>query len=522
MLKGFNQLKKLKQSQTAKVHPLICEIRKNPWDSVDPAPWFHPYLNENNIRRFREYSEAIWHWSMDYSRSQSRPLKIAFAVNMAQSMYKWARLAQKYHARPTLFLNPMDYSALSLPEWEDYDGEYPDILDGTGFLNQNKNLKAEVPCERFPMEGSEILDAYQAFGQGKRKPFLSLLAQSPGLHHEILFSYQGVHPYYPWAKALSRFDAVYISNSAIPAYISGRPYCAFSCGADLQFDAGRGDDFGEISVLSFNAARFLLLTNPHALGHCRRLGLTNGVYLPYPMDDERYCPGIGKSREEWIERYGVGVFVLMTSRIDPGIKGQNESFFQTLVEVAQQRPQLRFIFLSWGENVSEFRRRIEASGLPNQFLLFPPVGKKRLIDYYRSCDMVLDQFVFGYYGATGLEAASIGKPIIMKIKKEHYAPLYRGDIMPALNADTPAEMGKALLELADHDHLRVEMGTAMRQWLVRNHGEAKTVPLLLSLLRVTADQAPLPPDLKNPLMAKESIKERIYHSRCLVKRPQPS
>lgn len=47
--------------------------------------------------------------------------------------------------------------------------------------------------------------------------------------------------------------------------------------------------------LAFSAARFIIISNPHTLGHSRRIGLTNGVYLPYPMDDEKYSPGAGES-----------------------------------------------------------------------------------------------------------------------------------------------------------------------------------------------------------------------------------
>jgi hypothetical protein len=54
----------------------------------------------------------------------------------------------------------------------------------------------------------------------------------------------------------------------------------------------------------------------------------------------------------------------------------------------------------------------------------------------------------------------------------------------------------------------------MRRWLVRTHGEAVTMPLLLALLRLTADQAPLPADLVNPLCAAETEAETMYHQAC--------
>jgi hypothetical protein len=73
-----------------------------------------------------------------------------------------------------------------------------------------------------------------------------------------------------------------------------------------------------------------------------------------------------------------------------------------------------------------------------------------------------------------------------------------------------------LLKLIDDLELRHNQGQAVRQWLVRNHGEQKTVPLMLALLRLTADQIALPPDLKNPLYDSLSQEELDYHKSCRV------
>ncbi len=186
-----------------------------------------------------------------------------------------------------------------------------------------------------------------------------------------------------------------------------------------------------------------------------------------------------------------------------------------LTTLARERPNLRFVFLSWGHSADEFRERIQSEGLQSQLIILSPVGKKRLIDYYRSCDIVLDQFVYGYYGATALEAASVGKPVIMKIRTEQYAPLYAGDVAPVMNVSTPDEIGRAIVALADDEHLRVERGDAMRDWVVRNHGEEKTTPLMLALLQLAADRVPLPRDLVNPLCDPETDEEIAYHQSCL-------
>lgn len=487
-------------------------------DSVDQHPWEHPYLTENNIHRFRDYSESVWQIALDYERNHAKPLKIAFMVNLAQNMYKWARMAKIQGADVSLYLHPMDHTALSSPEWEEFDGEYSNVLDGMGFLEANPQIQIDVQCENIPMEGSNFLSSYHEFQRGNRKPFLALLARTPYLRNEALLKYEGFYPYYTWAKDLAEYDVLYAASSPVAAFASGQPYCLFSVGGDLMFDCGRYDDYGQLMSLTFNAARFLLASNPHTLGHSRRLGFKNALYLPYPMDDGRYCPGEGQARKIWEERYGTGVYVLMTSRLDVKYKGQDNAFFAALVHAVRQRPQLRLIFLAWGENANAFREQVEAAGLSDHFIILNPVGKKRLIDYYRSCDIVLDSFVYGYYGATALEAASVGKPVIMKLRKEHYAPLYNGDVMPVFHADTSDEMGNALITLCDHPMLRLQSGEEMRSWLVRNHGERKTAPLMLALLRLTADRVALPKELHNPLLDEETEQERIYDEGCLRKR----
>lgn len=489
--------------------------RKVERSSIDYEPWTHPYLTEPNIRRFREYSETVWQIALDYKKNNPEPLKIAFMVNLAQNMHKWARMAQECGAHATLFLHPLDNTAISSPEWEEFDGEFPGLLDRDKFLKANPHIQVEVPYKRIAMEDYGLLDSYYKFIEGKRKPLLALLSRSPDIRPEALVGYDSFYPYYAWAKELAEFDVLYAASSPLAAYATGRPYCVFSVGGDLMLDCGRDDEYGQLMTLSFNAGRFLLVSNPHTLAHSRRLGLTNALYLPYPMDDSRYSPGEGQARKIWEARYGKGTYVLMTSRLDVKYKGQDSAFYQALFNTARQRPEVRFVFLAWGENAKEFRSRIKSTGLQDRFIILSTVGKKRLIDYYRSCDIVLDSFVYGYYGATALEAAAVGKPVIMKLRTEHYAPLYDGDVMPVLNARTPEEMENALLLLCGNAALRLETGKAMREWLVRNHGEKKTTALLLAILRFVADRVQLPENIVHPLLDEETDQEKAYHQSCI-------
>lgn len=483
-------------------------------DSQDDHPWQHPYLSARNIARFRAYSEAVWASARDHVAAYPRKLRCAFSVNMAQNMYKWARMAQRYGADSTLFLHAMDSSAISDPNWEEFDGEYRDLADGKGFRALCTGIVPEVRVETVPIESAAFAQAYGAYQGGNAKPLLRLLCASQDLRYEVFHSNLQFLSYFDWAQALSRFDVIYAASAPFAAYASGRPYCLFSVGGDLQFDGGRGDRFGQVMRMAFNGGRFLMASNPHTLGHSRRLGLTNAVYLPYPMDTDRYRPGVGAARAQWEADYGPGVFVLTTARLDSGVKGHSDEFFRMLTVLARERSYLRFVFLAWGHSADEFEKRIGQAGLQKQLIVLCPVGKKRLIDYYRSCDFVLDQFVYGYYGATALEAASIAKPVIMKIRVGQYAPLYAGDVAPAMDAGTADEIRRAILALADDVVLRRQRGEAMRAWVVRNHGEDKTTPLMLALLQFAADRVALPSDLINPLCDPEAAEEVAYHQSC--------
>jgi glycosyltransferase involved in cell wall biosynthesis len=269
--------------------------------------------------------------------------------------------------------------------------------------------------------------------------------------------------------------------------------------------------------MAFNGARFLLISNPHAVGHCRRLGFGNGVHLPYLVDDAKYSPGEGRSRREWEMGHGRGFYVLSTARLDDTVKGNAGRLFDELAALVRRNPQVRFVSLAWGRDVERFRQRVEEAGLAEHFLLLSPVGKRRLIDYYRSADCVLDQFVYGYYGATALEAMSVGKPVVMRLREDHYRPLYGGDVAPVLNCQSAAEAAAAIDSLARQPEEARRRGEQARAWLLRHHGRAASVPDLMALLGVTHRGLELPPELRaqNPFHEDPTGAEREYHESCL-------
>ena len=160
-------------------------MQPNPLDSRDDHPWCHPYLTDSNIGRFRSYSEGVWQFAREYADDNSKPLSCAFAVNMAQNMYKWARLAEKYGVRSTLFLHPMDTFPISMPPWEDFDGSWEDLKNGSAFMESVREIQPEVTTRTITLESEEFCVAYSAFQGGNCAPLLGLLSQSETLRLEV-------------------------------------------------------------------------------------------------------------------------------------------------------------------------------------------------------------------------------------------------------------------------------------------------------------------------------------------------
>jgi len=489
--------------------------------SFDNQPWRHPFLTAKNIRDFRAYSEQVWQFATESQQRWHEPLDCAFYVNMAQNMNKWASMLSRHGVTSTLYTNPMDAHPFSNPAWEFFDG---DISEWQELSESHRSdiyaSMTKVPWKNIPLESQPFLESTTKFDHRdsygySRSDFFGFLADAPTLRYETLRRFPETLSYFDLIAEISRHKVCYAASNPVAAYASGIPYCASSVGGDLQSDCGSSTNHGTQMVLAFAAARFLMLSNPHTLGHSRRLGLINGLYLPYPMDTGRYSPGYGRSRSEWVARAGDGLFVLVTSRVDAAVKGFDGDLIRELLQLLHREPRLRLVFTDWGENADLLRRELVAAGIATRALLLPAVGKERLIDYYRSCDLVLDQLVYGYYGATALEAASVGKPVLMFIRRDQYNPLYKGESAPLVNVSSTGVV-PMLAELANKPEALIEIGESMRAWVLKHHGESKTAPLLLALLQLAASGDKLPSDLQNPLRAPITEEEEQYHNSCLV------
>ena len=133
---------------------------------------------------------------------------------------------------------------------------------------------------------------------------------------------------------------------------------------------------------------------------------------------------------------------------------------------AAQNPRARLVLLSWGSDLATAREQLKIYEILDRTLFIPTVGKKRLISYLRACDVLIEQFVLGYYGGSALGGMACGMPVINQLEKLQYDALIDVGAPPTLDAasgDDVAAHQEALR--ADPDYA-TGLGRKTQKWIL--------------------------------------------------------
>jgi glycosyltransferase involved in cell wall biosynthesis len=267
---------------------------------------------------------------------------------------------------------------------------------------------------------------------------------------------------------LARYDIVqaYGGNALLPLVAApGRPYVAFEHGT-LRELPWEDSPFGRLTAMGFRHAAVTVITNPDVLESARRLGLEDLVFIPHPIDEEKYSPGESEWRTR-LRREGVSLMLLAPARQDWREKG-NDVLLRGAASLLREQVHAVLYVGDWGVDLERSRALALELGIADSVRWLPPVPKVELIDLYRAADVVLDQFVLGTFGGTAPEALACAKPVVMA-----FDPALHGwcfpEQPPIVPAATTEEVAAALSRLAAAPAERVRLGEEGRAWVVRNH-----------------------------------------------------
>jgi glycosyltransferase involved in cell wall biosynthesis len=476
---------------------------RDDWHSFDATPWWHPWLSFTNLRAMRAFSSAIFAEAEEVvQRAGHVPDRFAFVGNIANGMYLRAVPVSRVGGQITVFGIDGEEDVFSDARWEEYDGVIPAsvsyLKSDRTFLNE---VTPRVPFER--VKASAIPDrselpSYIRAGDFDRWPaFFTNL---------------------PLIDRLRSFEAVLASQIPYYAYLANRPYLALSMSGDLWLEASRDDALGRLQRAAFANAECIFVTNPWTFSHARRFGMKNCIYLPLGLDEEMYSPGPPVERRKWQEQSGGDFFVLSSARADEYYKG-TQIGFRGFAEFARRTPGARLVFATWGKDIEGLRAAAHQFGIADRLLFVPVSGKRKLVDYYRSADCLLDQFKVGYFGATGLEAAACGLPVIIRLEFSQYEALHPESGPPFLNAATYLDVINALDLLYGSKDRRRDIADRHRDWFLRNQSGRRWAKQYFNILAATALGHRFSFD-SSPLNSELSPLEKIYHAEQLAAAPQ--
>lgn len=117
------------------------------------------------------------------------------------------------------------------------------------------------------------------------------------------------------------------------------------------------------------------------------------------------------------------------------------------------------------EFVIDAIQRLKDEGLPVELVLIEKVPANQVKPLYESCDIVVDQVLYGWYGKVSIEAMALGKPAVCYIDPQ-WLP-YRPDC-PIVNAK-PENLADQLRGLVENAQLRQELGAAGTAYARKYH-----------------------------------------------------
>jgi glycosyltransferase involved in cell wall biosynthesis len=237
---------------------------------------------------------------------------------------------------------------------------------------------------------------------------------------------------------------------------------------------------GRLLNLAYRTADACVITNPDVVSSAKRLGLRDYRFIPHPIDELKYSPLPNGSettiRRELRRATGAELVFLCPTRHEWSKAFDSKrsdrvirAFSRYLADPSH--PKAALVLCRWGRDVRASERLIADLGIAESVVWKPPMHKTRLRDYYRSCDVVLDQFneSVGTFGTVTAEGLSCALPVIMYFNsKVHEWCL--PEMPPIQSALTEEEIAARLSELAVDPERRRAIGEASRRWIMKWHG----------------------------------------------------
>ncbi len=320
-------------------------------------------------------------------------------------------------------------------------------------------------------------------------------------------AWQGAPP--ALMEEFSEFDVIHAEDRAlIWASKTGKPYGWYPYGYDMLHYSFAGYGF-EQHLLKYGqplapwyvtapirfrraVAGAAFINNPlwmpsHSATHrlLQKLTLPERIRaIPVSVDTELFSPGEGPGMSALLREFGIdapqpqSLTLFLPTRIifaeGSGYNYGSDRLLRLLRKFADTGRKFTLIVVS-KDSPDEplFKELVGRLGLHDHVIWIPMQQRHNLVNWYRACDVVANEFGDGGFGSIAYEALSCGACLLTSWKvKAHSDPTFflpeYASWPPHLSADTDEDALENLINCADDPHFRTERQMLGREWVLAN------------------------------------------------------
>ncbi|MDC0251925.1 glycosyltransferase [bacterium] len=309
--------------------------------------------------------------------------------------------------------------------------------------------------------GKEMADRIEAYCKRSRE-----FGEEWAVKPLDLFAYL---PQANWLECFKPNEDVifgYVTSAIYPMLTRDVPLVGVEIGTirDIPFE---GTAYGRVVAMMYRESDHVLITNPDNKIAADKLGFESYSFCPHPVDEDIYKP----LPDDELERDESAPVKIFAPARQNWKEKANDKMYRALAEVLKRGGNAELLIPEWGQDMKESRALVKSLGIEDHVKWLAPQSEGRLIQSYKECDIVMDQFVHGVFGLISPKAMSCGRPVITSYKSELNDWCF-GEAPPLRPATEQEEVIEQLDQMVRNPELRRSVGEASREWIIKYHSKA--------------------------------------------------
>ena len=214
----------------------------------------------------------------------------------------------------------------------------------------------------------------------------------------------------------------------------------------------------KMALKSYLNTKFIIFTNPDMKCLFYEAGIKELKFMPLVADITRYTPKPKQKNSIFT--------ILMPSRQNWKIKASHHLIHA--FAYASKNNKMKLQITKWGIDLNRTKTLVKKLKIEKKVEYLPLVNKTKLIERINNADVIADQFVYGSYALTSIEAMACAKPVLAYININANKQCF-GEVPPIVNCQSIQSIKEMILELYFDEKKVKAIGKKSRKWVEEKH-----------------------------------------------------